>query len=417
MPVALGVAVLSACLPRGLCPDLKADPPEEEKKALFLKHHQPGEKGSGSSPGKKSPGHKKSSAAGEKHPSKGSSKHSSKSSPKGAAHGSPDASPKGAGKGKKGRTSTPHHGSATRPADHSGKDAGASATAAPAASLSPQATPDHVVAKGDIAPTAAAAAIAATGLASAALAATPAREAVPPSAGERHSPVPGASPALHLPLPHGAEPSAPITIEKSGLETSTGLEPAPVQTGGGFWGRFFGSKKSYAYLGGSVRSAIDRAPVRRGRWKYIVVHNSGTREGNARVFDIYHRRVRHMQNGLAYHFVIGDGHGSGDGEIEIGHRWTAQLNGGHVASDYLNDIALGICLVGDFNRDLPTKAQMGALEELVTYLRERVGKSQGRRAIIHAHKEINPRPTDCPGDRFPYDWLHAKFGTERRSAP
>ena len=215
-----------------------------------------------------------------------------------------------------------------------------------------------------------------------------------------------------LPLPHGATPSAPIMIEKSGVETEQGFEPAPTppsSTGHG-WSWLFGSHRSYNYLNASTRAAIDRASVRRGRWKYIVVHNSGTREGNARVFDIYHRRVRHMVNGLAYHFVIGDGHGSGNGEIEIGHRWTAQLNGGHVASDYLNDIALGICLVGDFNRDLPTQAQMGALDELVTYLRDRVGKTQGHKAIVHAHKEINPRPTDCPGDRFPYSWLHAKFG-------
>lgn len=219
----------------------------------------------------------------------------------------------------------------------------------------------------------------------------------------------------HLPdsaLPHGANPSAPITIEKSGVEQSEGLEPAPAASSGGFFGWLFGGggqHRSYSYLTPSIRSAIDHAPVRRGRWKYIIVHNSGTREGNARVFDIYHLRVRHMQNGLAYHFVIGDGHGSGDGQIEIGHRWTAQLNGGHVASDYLNDISLGICLVGDFNRDLPTKAQTEALEELISYLRDRVGKSQGKRAIIYAHKEINPRPTDCPGDRFPYRWLHAKF--------
>ena len=120
-----------------------------------------------------------------------------------------------------------------------------------------------------------------------------------------------------------------------------------------------------------------------------------------------------MQNGLAYHFVIGDGHGSGDGQIEIGDRWKRQINGGHVASDYLNDIALGICLVGDFNRDQPTPAQVAALEELIPYLRSRVGKSQGRQVIVHAHKEINPRPTDCPGDRFPYSWLHAKFGNAR----
>jgi len=222
-----------------------------------------------------------------------------------------------------------------------------------------------------------------------------------------------ASPSLPttLPLPRGANPSAPITIEKSGVETAQGLEPVPAQQSPRHgWDWLFGPRKSYTYLSPSVRAAIDRAAVRRGRWKYIVVHNSGTREGNARIFDIYHLRVRHMKNGLAYHFVIGDGHGSGDGTVEIGHRWTAQLNGGHVASDYLNDIALGICLVGDFNRDLPTKAQIGALDELVGYLRDRVGKSQGRKAIVHAHKEINPKPTDCPGDRFPYSWLHARFG-------
>jgi hypothetical protein len=214
-------------------------------------------------------------------------------------------------------------------------------------------------------------------------------------------------------LPHGANPSAPITIEKSGAEPDQGIEPAPTpEASGGFFGWLFGgggSGHSYTYLNASTRAAIDHAPVRHGRWKYIIVHNSGTREGNARVFNIYHLRVRHMKNGLAYHFVIGDGHGSGDGQIEIGHRWTAQLNGGHVASDYLNDISLGICLVGDFNRDLPTQAQIGALEELIDYLRIRVGKTQGHRAIVYAHKEINPRPTDCPGDRFPYSWLHGKF--------
>ena len=91
------------------------------------------------------------------------------------------------------------------------------------------------------------------------------------------------------------------------------------------------------------------------------MHNSGTRQGNARIFDTYHRRVRKMPNGLAYHFVIGNGSSSGDGEIEIGSRWTKQINGGHVASDYLNNIAIGICLVGDLNRDDATKAQMAAL--------------------------------------------------------
>lgn len=203
--------------------------------------------------------------------------------------------------------------------------------------------------------------------------------------------------------PGGRPLDAPILIEKSGLQEEAGYEPPAKSVFGGFM-------KRYRYLTPSVRKAIDSARVQRGRWKYIIVHNSGTRQGNARIFENYHRKVRKMQNGLAYHFVIGNGNSSGNGQIEIGNRWTRQINGGHVASDYLNDISLGICLVGDLNRDLPTKDQLGALDELCSYLRDRVGKIKGRPAIVKGHKEINPKPTDCPGDRFPLGWLRKRFG-------
>lgn len=197
--------------------------------------------------------------------------------------------------------------------------------------------------------------------------------------------------------------AAPIRIEKSGLQDDEGYEPAKN-------GFSVGPFKRWRYLTPAIRKAIDNAKVKRGRWKYIIIHNSGTRQGNARIFDNYHRRVRKMENGLAYHFVIGNGNSSGDGQIEIGDRWTRQINGGHVASNYLNNIALGICLVGDLNRDKPTIAQMAALDELVTYLRQRVGKVNGRSAIVKGHKEINPKPTDCPGDRFPLSFLRKRFG-------
>jgi N-acetylmuramoyl-L-alanine amidase len=186
-----------------------------------------------------------------------------------------------------------------------------------------------------------------------------------------------------------------IVIQKSGGQN----ESVPAGHYNGRW----------RYLTPAVRRAIDDARVARNRWKYIVVHNSGTRQGNARIFDYYHRHVRRMPNGLAYHFVIGNGTSSGDGQIEIGNRWVVQLAGGHVHSDYLNYIALGVCLVGDFNRDLPTRAQYDALDELIRYLRQRVGKIDGRYSIVLGHKEINPRPTDCPGNRFPLNWLHRTF--------
>lgn len=197
---------------------------------------------------------------------------------------------------------------------------------------------------------------------------------------------------------------APISIEKSGLQEDQGYEPPPKKSGGGGW------FKRYRYLTPAIRKAIDQAPIKKGRWRYIIIHNSGTRQGNARIFGNYHLKTRKMKNGLAYHFVIGNGNSSGDGQIEIGSRWTRQINGGHVASDYLNNIALGICFVGDFNRDRPTAAQLAALEELVDYLRNRVGKIKGKPALVRGHKQINPKPTDCPGNRFDLRWLRRRFG-------
>lgn len=195
--------------------------------------------------------------------------------------------------------------------------------------------------------------------------------------------------------------NAPVIIEKSGFEEARGVQPAPPA----------GWFERWKYLTKPVRAEIDRAPVLARRWRYIVVHNSGTRQGNAKAFEYYHRNVRKMPNGLAYHFVIGNGTSSGDGEIEIGNRWRRQINGGHVHSDFLNNIALGVCLVGDYNRDVPTKRQQESLEELIRYLRQRVGKIDRKFAIVKAHREINPPrwPTDCPGDKFPYRWLHSRF--------
>ena len=222
----------------------------------------------------------------------------------------------------------------------------------------------------------------------------------------RATPVPAPTP-----VPGNTRPDeeASVVVEKYGgrNEENTDYPPPPPRKR--FFFGLFSSAPTYRYLSRSVLDQIDGAHVRANRWKYIVVHNSGTRQGNARVFDFYHRHTRHMPNGMAYHFVIGNGTSTGDGQIEIGSRWTRQINGGHVHSDYLNNIALGICLVGDYNRDVPTRNQYAALDELITYLRKRVGRVERRLSIVKAHREINPVPTDCPGDRFSYAWLHRKF--------
>ena len=133
-------------------------------------------------------------------------------------------------------------------------------------------------------------------------------------------------------------------------------------------------KMQWKYVTADVRRQIDAANITSGRWRYIVVHNSATTKGNAKAFDRYHREVKGMSNGMAYHFVIGNGSYTKAGQIEIGNRWTSQLQGGHLRSYAQNQIALGICLVGDFDNQKVGDAQLEALDELTNYLQAKVGK-------------------------------------------
>ena len=153
-----------------------------------------------------------------------------------------------------------------------------------------------------------------------------------------------------------------------------------------------------AALTRSIQRAIDKAPVRPGRWQYIVIHHSGVDTGTLKGMDHYHREVRHMENGLAYHFVIGNGNGMGDGEIAVGRRWTQQLDGGHLASEAQNKIALGICLVGNFDEHRPTPRQMESLRALVEALMARCKLTP---RAVKTHQQINVVPTRCPGAKFP----------------
>jgi LysM repeat protein len=161
-----------------------------------------------------------------------------------------------------------------------------------------------------------------------------------------------------------------------------------------------------------VKKQID-APRVSHIWKYIVVHHSGSDSGNAKIFDYYHRS-RGMENGLAYHFVIGNGSESGDGEIEVGGRWPKQLKGGHLRSDEQNELAIGICLVGNFDKDRPTRKQIAALIELVNYLNKRVVAAGYPRPKFVLHRDINIRPTDCPGKNFPAAAMYKMFGAWKR---
>jgi LysM repeat protein len=155
---------------------------------------------------------------------------------------------------------------------------------------------------------------------------------------------------------------------------------------------------------GPAQRKIDISRLQERRWKHIIMHHSGTPTGNGKIFDYYHRRIRRMENGLAYHFVIGNGSDSGDGEIEVAERWRKQIKGGHVKSEAYNKTSVGICLVGNFQKSRPTRKQVAAAIELVDHLKNDL--LDGRPDLL-LHREI--QKTICPGRYFPAKGMHNIF--------
>ena len=83
--------------------------------------------------------------------------------------------------------------------------------------------------------------------------------------------------------------------------------------------------------------------------------------------------------GLADHFVIGNGSGCIDGEVQVGHRWSSQFPAGEVPGTTSIAVdCISICVVGDFDRSSPTPTQRARLTQLVQALQRRLGVTADR---------------------------------------
>lgn len=129
----------------------------------------------------------------------------------------------------------------------------------------------------------------------------------------------------------------------------------------------------------------------------LVIHHSATQTGSARVFRALHRAVNGWVD-IGYHFVIGNGTLSGDGEVEQGRpAWAV---GAH--SRGYNRESIGICLVGNFNLSYPTVKQQDSLTGLLKDLLSQNGLSS---SDILLHRDVPGCSTECPGDNITIEWI------------
>lgn len=130
----------------------------------------------------------------------------------------------------------------------------------------------------------------------------------------------------------------------------------------------------------------------KGRWQYIYIHHSRTLSGDALTVG-----EQSPVLGVSDHFVVGNGNGAGDGEIQVGQRWNRQIPAAPpIAGSTIDTTCISICLVGDFDQTVPTPTQLKRLSQLVSTLQSRLGISRDAVLVVG-----DPRTSAGIGKFFP----------------
>ena len=139
-------------------------------------------------------------------------------------------------------------------------------------------------------------------------------------------------------------------------------------------------------------------------WKYIVIHHSATQAGSVKAFHTFHTQQGY--GGIAYHFVIGNGHGMPDGAVQATFRWKKQIAGTHVSGNAWNHnvFGIGICLVGNLEKSPPTKAQIASLLKLIDMLKQTyditANNIVGHKHVKSSNTSGRTEKTACPGKKL-----------------
>lgn len=133
---------------------------------------------------------------------------------------------------------------------------------------------------------------------------------------------------------------------------------------------------------GSVKAEM----VARKATSMIVVHHSATSRGNVEVFRRHHVDVNRWDD-VGYHYVITNGNGGPDGEIQTGRK--EHLQGAHAGKNgpNRNSVSVGICLVGEDS--FTDQQRVSLVAKLVELCR--------KYDISPSEKTIQPHHGDCPG--------------------
>ena len=149
-----------------------------------------------------------------------------------------------------------------------------------------------------------------------------------------------------------------------------------------------------------------RQPCQTDRWQYIYIRHSRTAAGSA-------LSISQPKGGLGDHFVIGNGDGAVDGEIQIGQRRDTQTSATPPAgASSIDPACISICLIGDFDQTRPTPTQLHRLVQLVNTLQARFRVPAQNIMLVN-----QPKSPSGIGKYFPQSALREQLAALSRIRP
>ena len=136
------------------------------------------------------------------------------------------------------------------------------------------------------------------------------------------------------------------------------------------------------------RTARNRSETNR-----VIIHHSVSHDVGVETIHQWH--LDNGWFGIGYHFCIRE-----NGDIEKG---RAEKTVGAHAGASGNADSIGVCLLGNFEVNEPTEAQLNSLAWLITnYLEPKYGELK-----VQGHNDF--MSTACPGSKFPWDELERRI--------
>ena len=128
---------------------------------------------------------------------------------------------------------------------------------------------------------------------------------------------------------------------------------------------------SYYNLGPIEEAILSRAAQSPGRWSRIEIRNSRSRGGN--IEQLASLSGLSSPEDINCHFVICNGLGGGDGQIQTTAKWQKQWAVIPAQNGRATDQVIRICVIADGETTQPTSFQIKRTEALVESLSRKFG--------------------------------------------